>query len=101
MYLFADESHAPVVLKAIKNIAQEWEILGLFLGIENDELKAIKFNRWSQVEVCKKDVVCQWIKLGSATREGLISALENVERNDIAAEIKRLEINGISILYSN
>ena len=90
MYLFTDASHAPLVLKAIKKIVEEWENLGLFLGIENDELKAIKYNCQSQVEVCKKDVVCQWIKLGSATREGLISALEDVERYDIVAEIKSL-----------
>ena len=90
MYFITDQSHAPLVLKAIKKIVEEWETLGLYLGIENDELKAIKYNCQNQVEVCKKDVICQWIKLGAATREGLISALEDVGRNDIVAEVKNL-----------
>ena len=90
MYLFTDESHAPVILKAINKIVNEWETLGLYLGIENEELKLIYSKSFYQIDVSRKDMICHWLKTGTATREKLIKALEDLERNDVAAEVKRL-----------
>ena len=90
MYLFTDESHAPVILKAINKIVNEWETLGLYLGIENKDLKTIHFNSLHQIDISRKDMICHWLKTGTATREKLIKALEDLGRNDVAAEVKRL-----------
>ena len=90
MYLFTDESHAPVVLKAIKEIVNEWETLGLYLGIQNRDLKTIHFNSLHQIDICRKDMIVHWLKTGTATREKLIEALQDLERNDVAAEVKHL-----------
>ena len=90
MYIFTDESHAPVILKAIKEIVNEWETLGLYLGIQNRDLKTIYFNSLHQIDICRKDMIVHWLKTGTATREKLIEALEDLERNDVAAEVKCL-----------
>ena len=90
MYLFTDQSHAPVILKAINKIVNEWEILGLYLGIENEDLELIDFNSLHQIKLCRKNMICHWLKTGTATREKLIKALEDLGRNDVAAEVKRL-----------
>ncbi|XP_019860491.1 PREDICTED: uncharacterized protein LOC109588814 [Amphimedon queenslandica] len=84
------ESHAPVILKAINSIVNEWETLGLYLGIKNKDLKTIYFNSLHQIDICRKDMIVHWLKTGTATREKLIKALEDLERNDVAAEVKRL-----------
>ena len=90
MYLFTDESHAPVILKAIEQIVNEWEILGLYLGIQDHKIKSIKYNSLHQIDVSRKDMICHWLKTGTATREKLIKALEDLGRNDVAAGVKRL-----------
>ena len=103
MYLFTDESHAPVILKAIEQIVNEWETLGLYLGIENEELKLIHSKSFYQIDVSRKDMICHWLKTGTATREKLIKALEDLGRDDVAAEVKLLptqreEIDGMFII---
>ena len=90
VYLFTDESHAPVILKAISKIVHEWETLGLYLGIENEDLESIDFNSLHRINLCRKNMICHWLKTGTATREKLIKALEDLGRNDVAAEVKRL-----------
>ena len=90
MYLFTDESHAPVILKAIEQIVDKWEILGLYLGIQDNKLKSIKYNSLHQIDVSRKDMICHWLKTGTATREKLIKALEDLGRNDVAAQVKHL-----------
>ena len=90
MYLFTDESHAPVILKAINKIVNEWEILGLYLGIQDHKIQSIKYNSLHEIDVSRKNMICHWLKTGTATREKLIKALEDLERNDVAAEVKRL-----------
>lgn len=85
-----DQSHAPVILTAIRDVVDQWELLGLYLGIENHKLHSIKYNSLYQVEVCRKDMICLWLETGSATRLSLTTALEDLGRYDIAAEVKRL-----------
>ena len=60
------------------------------MGIENHKLKEIKNGGQNQMIVYRKDMICHWLETGTATREGLISALEDVQRNDLAANIRRL-----------
>ena len=42
--LYVDETHAPVLLSAISDIVDEWEILGALLGLKDSVLKEIKYN---------------------------------------------------------
>ena len=35
-------------------------------------------------------MICHWLKTGTATREKLIKALEDLGRDDVAAEVKHL-----------
>uniref|UniRef100_A0A1X7TUD3 Death domain-containing protein n=1 Tax=Amphimedon queenslandica TaxID=400682 RepID=A0A1X7TUD3_AMPQE len=85
-----NEFHAPVILKAVKKIVNEWDTLGLYLGVQNEDLLSIDFNSLHQINVCRKNMIVHWLKTGTATREKLIKALEDLERNDVAAEVKRL-----------
>ena len=90
LFCSLDQSHAPVILKALKKLVDDWELLGLYLGIENHKLKEIKYDSQNQVAVCRKDMICYWLETGTATREGLMSALVDAQRNDIAVDIRRL-----------
>ena len=85
-----DKSHAPIILRSIRKIVFEWELLGTFLGLETHELQEIKYNSNNQVQVCRKDMVHLWLETSTPTLQNLITALENVERNDIAADVKSL-----------
>ena len=85
-----DQSHAPIILQALRKIVFEWEQLGLYLGIEDCVLKEIKYNCRDQVQVCRKDMISYWIDTKSATRNGLIMALKDAKRNDVAADVKSI-----------
>ncbi|XP_019856438.1 PREDICTED: uncharacterized protein LOC109584972 [Amphimedon queenslandica] len=85
-----NKSHAPIILRSIRKIVFEWEDLGTFLGLETHQLQEIKYNSNNQVQVCRKDMVHLWLETGTHTLQDLITALENVERNDVAADVKCL-----------
>ena len=77
-------------MKALRKLVDEWELLGSYLGIENHELKEIRYNSQNQAKVCRKDMICLWLETRTATREGLISALVDLGKNDIATEVRHL-----------
>ena len=85
-----DQSHAPIILQALRKIVFEWEQLGLYLGIEDCVLKEIKYNCRDQVQVCRKEMISYWINTKSATRDCLIMALKDAKRNDVAADVKSI-----------
>ena len=52
-------------------------------------LKEISSNcQRHQVAVCCKDMISKWLATGEATRENLLSAVEIMGKNDVAATIK-------------
>ena len=77
-------------MKTLRKLVDEWELLGLYLGIENHKLKEIRYDGQNQVMVCRKDMICYWLETGTATREGLILALVDAQRNDIVADVRHL-----------
>ena len=92
LYTFiADQSHAPIILEAIKTVVFEWENLGLNLGIEKYKLDEIKYNCRDQVQVCRKDMVYYWIETKNATCDRLIIALNKVGEVKVADDIKKLQ----------
>uniref|UniRef100_A0A1X7TDL9 Protein kinase domain-containing protein n=1 Tax=Amphimedon queenslandica TaxID=400682 RepID=A0A1X7TDL9_AMPQE len=70
-----DESHAPAILSAIKGIVDEWDIVGIFLGIDNANIERIKSNN-SNVDHRRKEIIIAWLRYGNATRQHLIEALK-------------------------
>uniref|UniRef100_A0A1X7SS15 Death domain-containing protein n=1 Tax=Amphimedon queenslandica TaxID=400682 RepID=A0A1X7SS15_AMPQE len=85
-----DQRHASVILKAIKDLVVELEEFGIHLGLSNAIIQEIKVNAPHEIRTRRKDIIIAWLETGTATRSGLISALEDVERVDIAAEVKEL-----------
>ena len=83
-------SHAPLLIKAIRSVVFEWEILGTQLYIEPYMLQEIKYNCNNQVQVCRKEMIHHWIETGTATLQQLIEGLGVVGRNDLVADIKKL-----------
>ncbi|XP_019860133.1 PREDICTED: uncharacterized protein LOC109588402 isoform X2 [Amphimedon queenslandica] len=84
-----DESHAPAILSAIKGIVDEWDIVGIFLGIDNANIERIKSNN-SNVDHRRKEIIIAWLRYGNATRQHLIEALKEVTRPDIARKLEEL-----------
>ena len=84
-----DESHAPIILSAIKDLVGLWDIVGLYLGIDNTDLERIRCNHHS-VDHRRKEMIFAWLRRRNATRHGLIKALKEAGRNDIAHKVKEL-----------
>ena len=89
--LITDYIHAPTILDAIDSVVNEWERLGLNLGISNNKLKHFKHNSRDQVEVCRKDMIHHWIDTKCATCNKLKSALERMGERGIVDDIQRLQ----------
>ena len=88
---YLDERHASVILKAIKDLVVELEEFGIHLGLSIAVIQEIKVNA-PYICTRRKDIVIAWLETGTATRSALISALEDVERFDIATKVKGLPI---------
>ena len=90
-----DERHVPIILKAIKEVVHDWEVLGIYLGLEQWELDEIKErNRHHHATVVyRKDMIILWLEKRRATREALITALEELGRFDVAHTVKNLPVN--------
>ena len=91
MDTFTDERHVPVILTAIREV-YKWEQLGTYLSIKHHKLEEIKRENFFQIDACRIAMVNHWIETNTATCDKLISALEGIERNDIAANVKCLPI---------
>ena len=70
----------------------ELDVLGIHLGLSNAVIQEIKTNSPYEVQTRRKDIIITWLKTGTADRSSLISALELVERYDVAAAVKHLPI---------
>ena len=89
-YYFIDESHAPAIFSATKGLVGQWDIVGLYLGIENAKLEMIKYNYINDVDHCRKEMIVAWLRQPNATRQRLIKALKEAGRNDLAYKVKEL-----------
>ncbi|XP_019852810.1 PREDICTED: uncharacterized protein LOC109582510 isoform X2 [Amphimedon queenslandica] len=85
-----NESHAPIILSAIKNLVGDWDFVGLYLGIDNADLERIKYKHNRDADRCQKEMIFTWLRRRNATRHKLIKALKEAGRNDIAHKVKKL-----------
>ena len=74
----------------LKPITIEWFELGVYLGLQSSTLTAIKANE-SEVADRKREMVISWLQQkdeSNPTWQALVTALEDVDRRDIACQIK-------------
>ena len=90
-----DDTHAPVILKAIDKVVHNWEVLGIYLGLEQNELDEIKERNkhHNETSVYRKDMIILWLQKRRATREALITALEYLGRGDVAYTVRNLPVD--------
>ena len=61
-----------------------WEALGLQLGLENDQLVAIRQQRLGNIAACRKDMFALWLKTKlNASRKQLLDALRTDSVNEV------------------
>ncbi|XP_019861881.1 PREDICTED: uncharacterized protein LOC109590396 [Amphimedon queenslandica] len=85
-----NESHAPIILSAIKDLVGLWDIVGIHLGIDNADLERIKYRHSTDVDHCRTEMILVWLRRRDATRHRLIEALKEAGRYDIAHKVKGL-----------
>ena len=86
----SDECHLVPLIKVAREI-EDWEMLGIFLGIKNAVLKDIKHDNQHQSGPARKDMLMKWLEGGKATRAGFIEALKNMGQLRLVHEIESLE----------
>ena len=94
--LSTDECHLVALIRFAKEI-EDWEILGVYLGIKNAILMDIKRNNHHQPGPSRKDMLMTWLDEGKATRAKFIEALKDMGYLHIAQEIESQ--NGNSKIY--
>lgn len=82
-----DEHHLSALVMIVKEI-NEWEILGVHLGVRDAVIKEIKAANYFQPGPSRKDMLVKWLKGGKATRAHLIEALRKMDENDIVQRIE-------------
>ena len=74
-------------MKILKEV-EDWEILGIHLGIKDSVIKDIKAANFFQPVPSRKDMLVKWLKGGRANRTDFIKALRNIDEHRIAYEIE-------------
>ena len=74
-------------MKILKEV-EDWEILGIHLGIKDSVIKDIKAANFFQTAPSRKDILVKWLKGGKANRADFIKALRNIDEHRIVYEIE-------------
>ena len=90
IFCLSDESHLVPLIKVAREI-EDWEMLGIFLGIKNVVLKDIKNDNQHQSGPARKDMLMKWLEGGKATKADFIEALKNMGQLRLVHEIESLE----------
>ena len=80
------ECHLSALVKLIKEV-NDWEILGIHLGVKDSVIKDIKALNHYQPAPSRKDMLVKWLKGGHANRANFIEALKAIDENRIVQEI--------------
>ena len=81
-----DECHLSALVKHVKEI-DNWEILGIHLGVKDAVIKDIKALNHYQPAPSRKDMLVTWLKSGNANRADFIEALKAIGQLRIVLEI--------------
>ena len=88
--ILIDERHASVLVVSLQDVVSEWMILGTHLGIQDSVLRSIQYNNRDIIQTCRRDMVIEWLKSGSATKVELVSALRKIHFNRTADDIESI-----------
>ena len=94
--LSIDECHLVALIRFAKEI-EDWETLGVYLGIKKVVLKEIKKNNHQLPGSARKDMLMTWLDGGKATRAKFIEALKDMGYLRIVQEIESQ--NGNTKIY--
>ena len=83
------EHHLQYLLEDTFDAQTKWRFIGLYLGLTNSMLSAIKINNPSSEEQYM-EMLLRWINIGSATLKRLIDALgaNTVQMKSIAERLR-------------
>ena len=81
-----DECHLSALVKHVKEV-NDWEILGIHLGVKDSVIKDIKALNHYQPAPSRKDMLVTWLKSGNANRANFIEALKAIGQLRIVQEI--------------
>ena len=93
-----DECHLVALIKYVKEI-EDWEMLGVYLGIKNAILMDIKRKNSQLPQSARKDMLMTWLDGGKATRAKFIEALKDMGYLRIVQEIESQNGNNKRLYY--
>ena len=89
----------PVIVSLLEAVLN-WQGLALNLGIHFTTIKKIHMERTGNVERCLRDIICYWLdqrdevkEFGGCTKQHLVTALLDIDENDIADKIRGMLLN--------
>ena len=84
-----------------KEITTDWKMLGRFLGLEHCAIEEIDRYGYAKYKEKAHHVLRKWQKRSgeNATKEVLIEALEDVQRKDIADDLRNMWRNNAYRCY--
>lgn len=80
------------ILTSTKDVVNQWEELGLNLGLSCSQLKSIDADN-AQIQSKKRAMIAEWMGSSQACWCLLVKALQCIEMNVAAAEIQRTRGN--------
>ena len=78
-----DASHLFTIKRNLRGV-NDWQELGLALGMEYSFLDSIDKDKGGDVEKCKTAMLHSWLKTGEATKSSLVTALKKMGEECIA-----------------
>ena len=80
----------PIILHTLSDLVLSLDVVGIHLGLRDSVIEEIKINNNYQVSTCRKSIFSTWLSSGTATREGLITALKKAKENGLAMKVQSL-----------
>ena len=74
------DSHLPLLMVTLTDIAYQWEHLGTQLGLKYGELEAIDRSKRGIPMNCMREMLAAWLQGsgGMCSKQALITALQNI-----------------------
>ena len=77
------------LLTKLDSVAPNWFNFGLFLGIQNNELEAIKVDNPRNCNACLRETLVRWLRRRSTTTEQLLKALDTAGEKELSHSLKQ------------
>ncbi len=77
----------PNILLHLIRVKDQWETIGVLLGVAPEELGAIRLSCAYDCDMCLTAMICKWIASGTATMAQLKSVLVATNNADLASQL--------------